>query len=97
MELGNQYTQLGDKDSELATGGGADNQEGGLVENGTEEIEIAEMVDEEGGGNQMMIIAETKPDGQVCMSHVMRKPAFCICEKKGADQLRLINAFVFAS
>ena len=21
-------------------------------------------------------------------SHVMRKPAFCICEKKGADQLR---------
>ena len=22
------------------------------------------------------------------MSHVMRKPAFCICENKGADQLR---------
>ena len=22
------------------------------------------------------------------MSHVMRKPAFCLCENKGADQLR---------
>ena len=66
MELGNQYTQLGDKDGELATGVGADNQEGRLVENGTEEIEIAEMVDEEGVGNQMMIITDTKPDGQVC-------------------------------
>ena len=22
------------------------------------------------------------------MSHIMRKPAFCICENKGADQLR---------
>ena len=29
----------------------------------------------------------------------MRKPAFCICENKDADQLRgkLINAFVFAT
>ena len=36
------------------------------------------------------------------MSLVMRKPAFCICENKDADQLRsvtaqLISAFVFAS
>ena len=37
------------------------------------------------------------------MSHVMRKPAFCICEKKGADQLcgsptaDLISAFLFAT
>ena len=23
-----------------------------------------------------------------CMSHVVRKPAFCICENKDADQLR---------
>ena len=34
------------------------------------------------------------------MSLVMRKPAFCICENKDADQLRgkakLISAFVFA-
>ena len=37
------------------------------------------------------------------MSHSMRKPAFCICENKDADQLRgyavtakLISAFVFA-
>ena len=33
------------------------------------------------------------------MSHVVRKPAFCICENKDADQLRgyakLISAFVF--
>ena len=29
------------------------------------------------------------------MSRIMRKPAFCICEKKGADQL--ISAFVFAT
>ena len=26
----------------------------------------------------------------------MRKPAFCICENKDADQLKLIRAFVFA-
>ena len=35
------------------------------------------------------------------LSHVMRKPDFCICENKGADQLRsnlkLISAFVFAT
>ena len=36
------------------------------------------------------------------MSRVMRKPAFCICENKGADQLcgnrtKLISAFVFAT
>ena len=44
------------------------------------------------------------------MSRIMRKPAFCICENKDADQLRgnreadqrlcfakLINAFVFAT
>ena len=35
------------------------------------------------------------------MSLVMRKPAFCICENKDADQLRgfakLISAFVFAT
>ena len=32
------------------------------------------------------------------MSLVMRKPAFCICENKDADQLRgnLVSAFVFA-
>ena len=27
----------------------------------------------------------------------MRKPAFCICENKAADQLKLISAFVFAT
>ena len=39
------------------------------------------------------------------MSRVVRKPAFCICENKDADQLRgnrevtakLISAFVFAT
>ena len=35
------------------------------------------------------------------MSRVMRKPMFCICENKDADQLRgtakLISAFVFAT
>ena len=33
------------------------------------------------------------------MSRVVRKPAFCICENKDADQLtaKLINAFVFAT
>ena len=35
------------------------------------------------------------------MSRVMRKPAFCICENKDADQLavtaKLISAFVFAT
>ena len=34
------------------------------------------------------------------MSRIMRKPAFCICENKDADQLRgnqLISAFVFAT
>ena len=38
---------------------------------------------------------------QANMSRVMRKPAFCICENKDADQLRgtakLISAFVFAT
>ena len=35
------------------------------------------------------------------LSHVMRKPTFCICLNKGADQLRttakLISTFVFAT
>ena len=32
------------------------------------------------------------------MSRVVRKPAFCICENKNADQLRsLISAFVFTT
>ena len=35
------------------------------------------------------------------MSHVMRKPAFCMCENKDIDQLRgtakLISAFVFTT
>ena len=35
------------------------------------------------------------------MSHVMRKPAFCICENKDIDQFRgtakLISAFVFTT
>ena len=33
------------------------------------------------------------------VSRVMRKPDFCICENKDADQLRgdLISAFVFAT
>ena len=33
------------------------------------------------------------------MSFVIRKPAFCICENKDADQLRgkLISAFVFVT
>ena len=33
------------------------------------------------------------------MSRVMRKPTFCICENKDADQLtaKLISAFVFAT
>ena len=35
------------------------------------------------------------------MNHVMRKPTFCICEIKDADQLvvtaKLISAFVFAT
>ena len=39
------------------------------------------------------------PNGH--MSRVVRKPAFCICENKGADQLRitakLISIFVFAT
>ena len=71
IELGNKDTQLGDK----ATGGDkseTDNQEeavvsqeGGLADNGTENFEIAEVVDEEGGENQVMIITETKTDGQV--------------------------------
>ena len=31
------------------------------------------------------------------MSHVVRKPAFCICENKDADHTaKLISAFVFA-
>ena len=39
----------------------------------------------------------------VYLSRVVRKPAFCICENKDADQLRgkvtakLISAFVFAT
>ena len=62
--------ELGKKESEESSGGeksGADNQDAELVENGTEEIEIAEMVGEEGGENQMVIITETKTDGQVCI------------------------------
>ena len=39
--------------------------------------------------------------GQKHMSHVTRKPAFCICENKDADQLhgsvKLICVFVFAT
>ena len=31
------------------------------------------------------------------MSRVVRKPAFCICENKDADQLRGYRAFVFAT
>ena len=38
---------------------------------------------------------------QTYLSHVMRKPAFCICENKGADQLHgnhaADQAFVFAT
>ena len=39
--------------------------------------------------------------GQAYTSRVVRKPEFCICEKKDADQLhgtaKLISAFVFAT
>ena len=42
-----------------------------------------------------------KPVKLIYLSLVMRKPAFCICENKDADQLRgnakLISAFVFAT
>ena len=38
--------------------------------------------------------------GQLYMSRIVRKRDFCLCENKGADQLRgnpkLISAFVFA-
>ena len=49
------------------------------------------------------------PLSQIKMSRVIRKPDFCLCENKGADQLRitaqisfavtakLISAFVFAT
>ena len=30
------------------------------------------------------------------MSHVMRKPDFCICENKGADQLCGLSASLFS-
>ena len=37
----------------------------------------------------------------IIMSRVVRKPAFCICENKDADQfavtVKLISAFVFAT
>ena len=35
------------------------------MENGTEEIEIAEVVNEENGQNEMLIITESKGDNQV--------------------------------
>ena len=31
------------------------------------------------------------------LSRAMRKPAFCICENKDADQLQLISVFLFVS
>ena len=45
---------------------------------------------------------DVEEDGPYIMSLVMRKPAFCICENKDADQLRgntakLICVFVFAT
>ena len=50
----------------------------------------------EGSGSEMRGLGTTFQ-----MSHVVRKPAFCICENKDADQLRgsakLISAFVFAT
>ena len=42
-------------------------------------------------------------DSILHLSRIMRKPAFCICENKGEDQLgsaetmKLISAFVFAT
>ena len=32
---------------------------------------------------------------QTYLSRIMRKPAFCICENKGAVTAQLISAFVF--
>ena len=37
--------------------------------------------------NQVKKISHDKPD-EVNMSRIVRKPAFCICENKDADQLR---------
>ena len=37
----------------------------------------------------------TKANLQNHLSHTMRKPDFCLCKNKGADQLR--SAFVFAT
>ena len=35
---------------------------------------------------------DSRYEGQ--LSRVTRKPVFCICENKSADQLQLISAFV---
>ena len=39
----------------------------------------------------------TKPKSGDKLDLVMRKPAFCICENKDADQLRGYRALVFAT
>ena len=48
-------------------------------------------------GPAVMELFET--NGHLYLSCVMRKPAFCICENKDADQLRgnLISVFVFTT
>ena len=69
-EPGAEEAELAEKDT------GVDkDEEGNVVEtmeveatdagNGTEEIEIAEVVDEESGQNEVMIITEAKADNQV--------------------------------
>ena len=77
-ELGDRSKQLGESSESGEKEAGADNidssaqedaanqvMEGGEAVTGTEEIEIAEVVDEESGQNEMMIITETRADNQV--------------------------------
>ena len=39
-----------------------------------------------------IILTDTEAETANKLSHVMRKPAFCICRNKGADQLHSILA-----
>ena len=56
------------------------------------EEDTCKNIDKDLGNNQSMVL-------HIHMSLIMRKPAFCICENKDADQLTamLISTFVFAT
>ena len=49
------------------------------------------------GNPDMIVVFFSVMEQLLKVSRVMRKPDFCLCKNKGADQLLKFSAFVFAT